>query len=282
MRRLAAWVARETGGSLSRQLEGSTSSTLYEVLVDGAPALVVRAFTNDGWLADEPDLALHEASALEIIELVDIPTPRLVAVDTTGEQAGVPAIVMTRLPGSVHLPDDPSDRWISLLAEPLTSIHEAQITQFAWSYDPWIDESSLRRPGWSTDPGLWERAFSTYLGGMPDESMCFLHRDYHPVNTLWDNGVVSGVVDWVNACVGPPSSDIAHCRLNLSLMYGLDTADRFTRMVDPDYNPIWDLAPALSGLHEADIYPPWTTFGLTRLTLGAVRARLEEFVARTC
>ena len=282
MKRLAAWVARQTGGSLSRQLEGSTSSTLYEVLVNGAPTLVIRAFTNDRWLSDEPDLALHEAAALRVMQPVDIPTPRLIGVDTTGEQAGVPAIVMTRLPGSVRLPNEPSDHWLSLLAEPLAAIHQASITQFAWSYDPWIDESSLRPPDWSTDPELWERAFSTYLGGMPDEPRHFLHRDYHPVNILWDNGVVSGVVDWVNACVGPPSSDIAHCRLNLALMYGLDAADRFTRMIDPDYNPIWDLAPALSSLGEADIYPPWMTFGLGQLTFGVVRARLEVFVARAC
>jgi aminoglycoside phosphotransferase (APT) family kinase protein len=280
--RLEAWVARETGGSLSRQLEGSTSSALYEILLDGTPALVARAFTNHGWLAEEPDLALHEAAALRVVEPIDVPTPRLVAVDATGEQAGTPAIVMTRLPGSVHLPNVPSDEWISLLAEPLMDIREAPITRFSWSYDPWIDESSLRRPDWSAHPELWKRAFSTYLSGMPDEPPRFLHRDYHPVNVLWDNGTVSGVVDWVNACVGPPSSDIAHCRLNLALMYGLDTANRFTRMIDPDYDPIWDLAPALSGLHEADIYPPWTTFGLTRLTLDTVRARLERFVSRAC
>ena len=29
-----------------------------------------------------------------------------------------------------------------------------------------------------------------------------LHRDFHPLNVLWGAADVSGVVDWVNACVG--------------------------------------------------------------------------------
>jgi aminoglycoside phosphotransferase (APT) family kinase protein len=279
---LESWVRRETGGTLSTRLEGATSSVLYDILIDGAPTLIVRTFTNSRWLAKEPDLAIHEAAALRIVESVDIHTPELVAVDETGEHAGVPSIVMTRLPGAVDLPTEPSDEWLFRLAQPLATVHTAQAAGFAWSYDAWVDDWPLRPPSWSTNPNLWKRAFSIYGDGMPNEPGCLLHRDYHPTNVLWNGGAVSGVVDWVNACVGPPSADIAHCRLNLALMYGIDAADRFSRMIDSDYDPVWDLAPALSGLEESDIYPPWITFGLTHLTSNLVRKRLEEFVRRAC
>jgi aminoglycoside phosphotransferase (APT) family kinase protein len=278
---LGTWVARETGGSIGPQLEGSTSSTLHYVLIDGNPLLVVRAFTNAKWLASEPDLASHEAAALRAVARIDFPTPRLVAVDATGEEAGVPAVIMTRLPGRVDLPREPSDRWLALLARPLSIILVTPADDFPWTYDPWVDETSLLPPVWSPKPELWKRAFATYLSALPEEPPAFLHRDYHPTNVLWDNGAVSGVVDWVNACTGPPSSDVAHCRLNLALMYGVDVADRFTSMIDPDYDRTWDLAPALSGLDEPDVYPPWNTFGLS-LTAGLVRERLEEFVAGAC
>lgn len=282
MNRLRTWVARVTGGSIGSRLEGATSSTLHDVLIDGTPAMIVRAFTNTEWLAGEPDLASHEAAALRAVAGIDVPTPRLVAFDATGERAGVPAIVMTRLPGRVDLPLDPSDRWLARLAESLSVIHGTRVDGFGWQYDPWVDETSLRPPAWTASPKLWERAIMIYLDGMPYEPERFLHRDYHPTNVLWDGGAITGVVDWVNACTGPASSDIAHCRLNLALMYGVDTADRFTGMIDPDYERTWDIAPALSGLREPDVYPPWSTFGLTHLTTEVVRGRLEGFVGRAC
>lgn len=282
MSRLSTWVARATGGSVGSRLEGATSSTLHDVIIDGTPAMIVRVFTNTEWLASEPDLASHEAAALRAVEGIDVPTPRLVALDATGESAGAPAIVMTRLPGRVDLPHDPSDRWLARIAESLAVIHGTRLDGFSWNFDPWVDEASLRPPVWTTSPKLWERVIMTYLDGMPHEPERFLHRDYHPTNVLWDGGTITGVVDWVNACMGPASSDIAHCRLNLALMYGVDTADRFTRMLDPAYARIWDIAAALSGLQETDVYPPWRTFGLTHLTAAVVRGRLEEFVGGAC
>jgi aminoglycoside phosphotransferase (APT) family kinase protein len=278
--RLAAWVAHETGGSLSTQLEGSTSSTLFDVLVDDQRTMVVRAFTDSEWLATEPDLAVHEAAVLRILEAVDLPTPRVVALDRAGETAGVPAIIMTRLPGRVNLPPSPTDDWLASLGTPLVILRDTPASNFTWTYDPWIDRTSLRPPDWSHRPSMWERAIARYFAGTADEPWCLLHRDYHPTNILWEQGRVSGIVDWVNACLGPPSSDIAHCRLNLTLMYGQDVADRFTDLLELPYDPVWDLAPALSVLPELDVYPPWTEFGLTNLTVDLIRRRIEEFVAR--
>jgi len=280
--RLEAWVENVTGGSLSRQLEGSTSSTLYEALTDNGRTLVVRAFTNTLWLAQEPDLASHEAAALQVLETVDLPTPQLIALDSTGVEAGIPAIIMTRLSGRVVLPETPTDEWLGALGRPLVTLREASLGDFAWTYDPWIDQTSLAPPAWSVTPGLWEDAFARYASGMPDEPWRFIHRDYHPTNILWKEHHLTGIVDWVNACLGPHSSDVAHCRLNLALMYGQEVADRFTDLLGFPYDPVWDLAPALSVLPEFDVYPPWSVFGLTNLTLDLLRRRIEEFIATVC
>jgi hypothetical protein len=43
---------------------------------------------------------------------------------------------------------------------------------------------------------------------------------------------------------------------------------------------VWDLAPALSVLPELRVYP--TVFGLAHLTLGTIRVRMEQFVAKAC
>lgn len=55
----------------------------------------------------------------------------------------------------------------------------------------------------------------------------FIHRDFHPGNVLWQQGKVTGVVDWQSASTGPAVMDVGHCRVNL-FRYGLDAADQFT------------------------------------------------------
>jgi aminoglycoside phosphotransferase (APT) family kinase protein len=58
---------------------------------------------------DEPDPAACEARALRLAAAADVPTPALLAVDPDGTQSGVPALLMSRLPGRV-------DWWPSDLA----------------------------------------------------------------------------------------------------------------------------------------------------------------------
>ncbi|HDK44905.1 MAG TPA: aminoglycoside phosphotransferase family protein, partial [Actinobacteria bacterium] len=208
------------------------------------------------------------------------PTPEIVALDPDGSQTGVPAVLMTLLPGTVELRPDDLDRWLAALAEPLNVLHASPMPTFAWEYDPWI-EHGLQTPEWAECRDVWEKAFDLLAQGMPEERPRFLHRDYHPTNILWADGAISGIVDWVNACVGPPSADIAHCRLNLALMYGYEAAERFLGHVDDAYDPIWDLVPALSGLEEFSVYTPWTDFGLQHLSEPLVRERLEGFIVRS-
>lgn len=102
---------------------------------------------------------------------------------------------------------------------------------------------------------------------------------------LWNSGNVSGIVDWPNACVGPRSVDIAHCRLNLVALFGLEAADRFLdaylRRVGSgfDYDRVWDLNALLETAREPLVYRPWLEFGAA-LTEQDVRERREIFLLR--
>ncbi|BCP04912.1 hypothetical protein MINTM019_23680 [Mycobacterium paraintracellulare] len=79
----------------------------------------------------------------------------------------------------------------------------------------------------------------------------FLHRDFHPGNILWQQGKISGLVDWVSSCAGPVQEDIAHFRVNLAMHHGQAVADRFLRhwmhaSGQFEYHPTWDLLTAVS------------------------------------
>ena len=47
------------------------------------------------------------------------------------------------------------------------------------------------------------RPRSSTAGPRPDR-VTLIHRDYHPLNTLWSRGRITGIVDWASGCAGDP------------------------------------------------------------------------------
>lgn len=287
------WVERSVGPGAAveafTKLAGATSSTLHALRVNHHGRqfeLVLRRFVDAEWLEVEPDLARHEAAALEKAGLAGVPVPLLVAFDEGGEECGSPATLMTRLPGAVELRPDDFDAWLHGLAEALAPFHEIEAEEFPWSYYPYTDVQSLEVPAWSRVPALWQKAVEVVNGPRPASRECFIHRDYHPANVLWSGGRVSGVVDWVNACRGAAGVDVAWCRHNLARMYGVSAADRFLdayqRLAGPRfaYEPFWDLITVVELLPgPPGVYEGWPAFGLTRLDEETIRARVDEYVS---
>lgn len=249
-------------------LPGGTASAVHAVDVRDARGrvrrLVLRRFVRRDWLAEEPDAPQREAKALEIVEGCPVPTPRLLAVDALGERADVPALLMTRLGGSVDWTPAELEPFLARLAAALPVIHATAIPVRAAlpEYEPYQPRPA-RPPAWSARPEVWRRAFEVFDGPPPPHERCFIHRDYHPGNVLWSDGAVSGVIDWSNASIGSPNADIGHCRFNLAGYIGIEAAERFLELTGRvDYHPYWDIAAALGGFDDGDL-----------------DARGEEFVA---
>jgi aminoglycoside phosphotransferase (APT) family kinase protein len=284
-----AWVEAETGARLvhATRLDGATSATVVALRLDLRGAWsepVLRLFTNAAWLAEEPDLAKHEAAALRWLQGSELPVPELLAVDGTGERCGVPAILMSRVPGRVELRPNDLGAWLDQQADALARVHALPHRGFGWRYRSWNENDTPQVPTWTVHPQRWQRALELWRRGPPEEPDRFLHRDYHPLNTLWRGERLSGIVDWVNACVGPASADLSHCRGNLVQMAGPDAADRFLeryleRMPAFAYHPFWDLDALVGWLPEPGIYPPWATFGLAP-TVEQVKGRCEALLKR--
>jgi aminoglycoside phosphotransferase (APT) family kinase protein len=249
-------------------LAGGTSSAVHAVRVDngasGPLELVLRRFVRLDWLAEEPDLASREAAALEVLAEIALPTPRLVAVDADGSVAGEPSVLMTRLPGWIEWDPPAVDGFLRALAQPLPVIHSVAVPQGVSlpDYAPYPLRMH-RPPVWASRPDVWERAIA--LLESPPPAACegvFIHRDYHPGNVLWEDGRVTGIVDWVNASIGSPWADVGHCRMNVFSELGDDAADRFLQLYravsgrTDDYHPYWDISAAIGGLDEdADAEP---------------------------
>jgi aminoglycoside phosphotransferase (APT) family kinase protein len=204
--------------------------------------LVLRRYVDREWLTREPDLAAREAKTLRLLERVPgLRTPRLMAVDPTGREAGAPAVLMSHLGGREEWKPPSIERFAAVA--PL--IHEVRAPRNFRRYRRYYTGDALVPPPWSKQPKLWERAFEVAEASKVDEATtCFIHRDHHAGNVLWSYGRVNGVIDWEPACIGPPAVDFAHVRLNLAAWMGIAAARRYAKRPGIEVDPVWDIVDA--------------------------------------
>lgn len=280
-RRALDWVGQALEGTVRsvRAIRGGMSSAVHLSGVerrDGTvEPVVLRRYVRPELNAEEPDIARREARVLRFVETVDIPTPRLLAVDPTGAAAGVPAVLMSRVPGRVAWSPSNMESWLARLAELPPLIHGATppTRDPLGPFAPYPQES-YDAPTWARWPKAWERAVEIFHAPPPDLPPVFVQRDFHPGNVLWRRGAVSGLVDWQAACVGPASVDVAHCRANL-FRYGMEVADRFTatwqRQTGEQHHPWADVVTIVGFLDGLRDEPGSDRFVVEEALVRAVR-----------
>ncbi len=241
------WAAAQIGPGARvtrvRRLRNSWAAAMHAIDVeDGARThrLVLRRWAR----TDLADIGVvdNEVAALEVLASAAtpaLPVPRLVGADPKGVHADVPAVLMTRLPGRDVLAPPDLDAFLAGLVATLRAVHAVPVAPGALNYfRPWSLDTVTSPPSWSRRPEVWERAIELAHQPVPAHERVLVHRDFWPGNVLWRRGRLTGVVDWTHACRGPAAADIAHCRGNLALLFGLDVADDFARR----YGNVDDLA----------------------------------------
>jgi aminoglycoside phosphotransferase (APT) family kinase protein len=277
-----AWIREELGAGTRivsiHPRSGGTSSAIHVVTVEDRggtrQSLVLRRYVRADWLAEEPDLAEHEARVLELLESTAFDAPCLVAVDPTGAQCDVPAVLMTRLPGRIRWSPRAIDPRMDALVDAMLTIHAVRVPDGVPIRDfrPYSVGQHLEPPLDTSQRAAWERAIEVHAGPPPSTERAFIHRDFHPGNVLWTGDRVSGVVDWCNASIGVPEVDLGHCRINLTRELGDDRADRLSaryrkRSGRGEMHPYWDLISAVGMLDLVGTDFVWLP-------------ALDEFVAR--
>lgn len=236
--------------------------------------LVLKRFRADD------DTAPMEWARLQVATVAPVPTPEPVAVDPEGHWFGLPALVMSFLPGAVTYPPA-----LDGLARALAALHSTVVP------DP--------VPDVLTRPGLWTYWVQTapvpdgvldVLAALPAladvEEVVLCHCDFHPGNVLIEDGNVSGVLDWSGARFAPRAFDVALMRCDLALEPGGDAPDRFLRAYEAASGvrlPMigrWDAFAAARALeHGAGWLDAWSDVGLT-MTAELVHDRAWAFAVQ--
>lgn len=283
------WLARATGIApqhlCATKMRGATSSTLWQLhnARDAKRRFVLRVFTHREWLTAEPDLPRHEIAALNQACRTGINAPAAIDFCEDAALFGAPAVLMSHLNGQVQIQPANFELWLHELATTLAKLHQHRAPNFAWQFESWVDEKLLTVPNWTQIPQVWQRALEFWQRGAPDYEPVFIHRDYHPLNVLWQNERISGVVDWPNACRGPALADVAHCRCNLMQLFGVETADNFLckylQRGATEYQAFWDVDEILNFcLPRPEWYRPWSEFGVPLLSDEILQRRTDIFL----
>lgn len=254
------WVARAVAPGARvrahRRLTGGITSSIHRLSVErrgGTRVQVVLRQWGPGdevAIADGPRLVERERRVLRGLESSGIPAPRVLAADPSGDATGMPAILMTRVPGRMDLAPAYPKGWLRQMASMATRIHAADVDAERREWMP----REVPVPAWTSRAEAWEAAGDILRGPVPAHQDRLAHGDYQHFNLLWQRGLLTGVVDWVNACRGPADMDVGHCRLNLAVLYSPVVAAEFLAAYEADagrrVDPYWDIrcaaAPAFS------------------------------------
>ncbi|HZE33888.1 MAG TPA: aminoglycoside phosphotransferase family protein [Actinoallomurus sp.] len=249
------WVRDVVAGRISSIRSMGTGSTTLHAIDAGDPPrrLVVRRFHNADRLRTDPwYIPANEAAVLELLDDTEVPAPRLLAADPYARICDVPALLTTRVPGRPATRPWDMDAFLTTMAQALARVHEVPLDTALPPYAPYYDLSvngERRPPEWSGSPELWERVFETLAGTAPETPAGFIHRDFHPGQTVWSGDRLTGIVDWTTGSHGPYGIDLARMRINLAFEYDVDVATRFQaiyrEVVGRDMrHPYWDLTDA--------------------------------------
>ena len=241
-----AWIRRNVGPGTQvvaeRRLTGGIATVAHAVQVEQRGRrrwLVVRRFVDRDDL--RPDAVALEARILEALEATDIPAPVVVASDPSGADAGVPALLMEKLPGRIELRPARVPEYAEQMGRMLARIHQGPDIdappEGIWTW-------RAKEPSWRHDAVLWKEV-ADVLARRPETPTRFIHGDFQHFNLLWSSGRLRGVVDWSLALRGQTGRDVGHCRLNLACLHGPEIAERVRHVYEAEMgeplDPWWDL-----------------------------------------
>ncbi|MFC4592539.1 phosphotransferase family protein [Sphaerisporangium corydalis] len=211
------------------------------------------------------DAACRETHVLAALDGLGGLAPRLLDADPAGERFGEPAVLISRLPGRADImPADPLP-WAARLGYALARIHAAPLIGMTGFRDVIGDI-----------PGIVGRADGPVRkrwGELAAEPRVLTHFDYWSGNVLWENGELTGVVDWSGASFAPRGFDVGWCRLDLVLLHGTRVADAFLRAYEDaagvrvPHRELWDLFAVQRSHGEVEGWlPNYHDLGRTDLT----------------
>jgi aminoglycoside phosphotransferase (APT) family kinase protein len=229
-------------------LAGGVSADVHRLDLDLADGSTTNVVVRAHGASHSGHTAELEYRLLESLYQGGVPVPEPLLVDVSGTLLADPFLVMAFVSGTSAVPAGQEGEHIDAMANVLAGIHAlptANLPRLPARNDPLPEVLDFLPEG-----AEWQ-GLQVYLRSLTDTTYAgsprLLHGDFWPENLLWQNGAVVAILDWEDAALGDPLSDVACCRLELRYKFGVAGMERFTRAyarhgdVDPKRLALWQV-----------------------------------------
>lgn len=273
-------------------LVGGLDTASYRLTLSGNGArqdFVVRIYRD--YPRESAEAVARELVTLTALSRVGVLAPTPILADPGGEILGEPLIVMSFIAGAPLPPSADARPWAHRMADALAAIHSVPLDrlppEFRRGETP--DERVARILGMPPEQAdaLWDTvaaALPLAAAARTPNTPTLIHGDFWFGNTIWQDGRLTGIIDWDGARIDDPALDASIARNDIVLFSGPGTAEMFIERYERARAPLgglryWDLVACLSPIKWlAHWVEGYQELGVD-LPLAKARARMEEWVA---
>lgn len=197
---------------------------------------------------NNPKIAADEFKLLQVLQAAGVAAPKPYYVDD--EIFNTPCIVIEYIEGETDFAPANLTGYISQFAAALSHIHAVDCADLSFLPQHRYSERPEKLDD-SLNEGRIRDALDAVWPLPQRNPQTLLHGDFWPGNCLWRNGQLVAVIDWEDAQLGDPLSDLANARLETLWAFGIDAMLTFTQRylsltsLDLTDLPYWDLCAAL-------------------------------------
>ena len=210
---------------------------------------------------------------------IGLPVAEQILLDSTCKILPTPYAVMRLVDGTTSVPEQKVKSAVTDMADFLLRLHQLDpksisVPGLPQREDP-VAGALLYVPDTPEWSALRETIASWQVKTVPAS---ILHGDFWPGNIIWQHDQIVAVIDWEDAAIGTPVSDVACCRAEIMAMYGQQAMTLFTdhyllhSNLDFSDLPLWD---AYVGFAALATMHSW---GLEAQVEATRRTRTELFV----
>ncbi|MEN0063978.1 MAG: phosphotransferase [Myxococcota bacterium] len=230
---IAAQIAPDARLVRSWPLKGGVSAHVEALELEHPDGrlerVVVRRHGAAEWKPLLDDVTTAEHGVLSALQTEGLPVPGLRLLDASNTLLPTPYLVMDFVEGTIEVPDGPPDTVIEQMASFLLRLHGLDVATLALPrlehrHDPVPELLEWLGP----DRSLLRAQLDAQWSGPRSYQPSLLHGDYWSGNVLWKDEVLISVIDWEDAAVGDPLSDLACSRIEFLWKHGRDAMERFT------------------------------------------------------